>query len=165
MDYSAINPDPAGDSPWGSPRVDQSTFPTFNNNDVPEQSPLGGESDDHHDTYKYPENAGGDGSPNTEEVSEGLHNASLGEAEYPTEQESQQPYATEQTQDAQNQRTQLPARYHPGARQYVKQPPAPVHRIQAKITGLERVGKKDPILRFDIHVSIIFLNLPLLVIE
>lgn len=28
----------------------------------------------------------------------------------------------------------------------------PLFRLQAKITGLERTGKKDPILRFDVHV-------------
>ena len=28
----------------------------------------------------------------------------------------------------------------------------PQPRLQAKITGLERTGKKDPILRFDVHV-------------
>lgn len=34
-----------------------------------------------------------------------------------------------------------------------KQPTKPQLRLQAKITGLERTGKKDPILRFDVHVS------------
>lgn len=28
----------------------------------------------------------------------------------------------------------------------------PQHKLQAKITGLERTGRKDPILRFDVHV-------------
>lgn len=30
----------------------------------------------------------------------------------------------------------------------------PQYRLQAKITGLERTGKKDPILRFDVHVCL-----------
>lgn len=34
-------------------------------------------------------------------------------------------------------------------------PAAPQPRLQAKVTGLERTGKKDPILRFDIHVCLI----------
>ena len=34
------------------------------------------------------------------------------------------------------------------------QPAAPQPRLQAKITGLERTGKKDPILRFDVHVGL-----------
>lgn len=33
--------------------------------------------------------------------------------------------------------------------------PGPQYKLQAKITGLERTGRKDPILRFDVHVSII----------
>ena len=43
------------------------------------------------------------------------------------------------------------ARYHnvpPQQRQHM-----PQYRLQAKITGLERTAKKDPILRFDVHVS------------
>ena len=29
----------------------------------------------------------------------------------------------------------------------------PQYRLHAKITGLERTGRKDPVLRFDVHVS------------
>ena len=29
---------------------------------------------------------------------------------------------------------------------------SPQYKLQAKITGLERTGRKDPILRFDVHV-------------
>ena len=43
-----------------------------------------------------------------------------------------------------------PGRYHQGAR--VGQRP-PQYKLQAKITGLERTGKKDPAIRFDVHVS------------
>lgn len=46
-----------------------------------------------------------------------------------------------------------PQRYHPAARQpQHAQPQGPQYKLQAKITGLERTGRKDPILRFDIHV-------------
>lgn len=46
-----------------------------------------------------------------------------------------------------------PARYHHTARQ--PQPPqGPQYKLQAKITGLERAGRKDPIMRFDVHVCI-----------
>ena len=31
---------------------------------------------------------------------------------------------------------------------------APQYRLQAKITGLERTGRKDPILRFDVYVRV-----------
>ncbi len=46
-----------------------------------------------------------------------------------------------------------PARYHHTARQ--PQPTqGPQYKLQAKITGLERTGRKDPIMRFDVHVCI-----------
>jgi len=45
-----------------------------------------------------------------------------------------------------------PQRYHPATRQ-PQQPQGPQYKLQAKITGLERTGRKDPILRFDVHVS------------
>ena len=41
--------------------------------------------------------------------------------------------------------------------QQQQQPPqqqrAPQYKLQAKVTGLERTGRKDPILRFDVYVS------------
>ncbi|KAI1430641.1 hypothetical protein GGR50DRAFT_181345 [Xylaria sp. CBS 124048] len=39
-------------------------------------------------------------------------------------------------------------------RQQPVRPPGPQYKLQAKITGLERTGKKDPILRFDVHTNI-----------
>ena len=45
-----------------------------------------------------------------------------------------------------------PQRYHPGARAGQRQPPQ--YKLQAKITGLERTGKKDPAITFDVHVSL-----------
>jgi hypothetical protein len=40
------------------------------------------------------------------------------------------------------------------ASQQPRRPQQPQHRLQAKITGLERTGKKDPILRFDVHTNL-----------
>lgn len=34
-----------------------------------------------------------------------------------------------------------------------RKPSKPVEKLQAKITGLERAARKDPILRFDVHVG------------
>ena len=45
-----------------------------------------------------------------------------------------------------------PQRYHPGARAGQRQPPQ--YKLHAKITGLERTGKKDPAITFDVHVSL-----------
>ena len=48
------------------------------------------------------------------------------------------------------QHQRVPGRYH-GTKQGQRQPPA--YRLQAKITSLERTGKKDPAIHFDVHVS------------
>lgn len=59
----------------------------------------------------------------------------------PTPQQQQQ---TGQPEPAQAQRAE--------ERQQPRKPPPPQFKLQAKITGLERTGRKDPILRFDVHV-------------
>ena len=72
---------------------------------------------------------------------------------------SQQQHYLQQQQQQQQQRQQLsqqqqrPSRYQSGNRP-TQRPNVPQHKLQAKITGLERTGRKDPILRFDVHVSI-----------
>ncbi|ROT40617.1 vacuolar protein sorting-associated protein Vps17 [Sodiomyces alkalinus F11] len=38
--------------------------------------------------------------------------------------------------------------------QHPSQPQKPQYRLVAKISGLERTGKKDPVLRFDVHTNI-----------
>ena len=48
------------------------------------------------------------------------------------------------------QHQRLPGRYH-GGKQGQRQPPA--YKLQARITSIERVGKKDPSIHFDVHVS------------
>ena len=61
-------------------------------------------------------------------------------------QQEQQPV---RTPGEENRRPQS-ARYHgvpPQQRQHV-----PQYKLQAKITGMERSGKKDPILKFDVYV-------------
>ena len=45
---------------------------------------------------------------------------------------------------------------HPNARQ---QRPIPQYKLQAKVTALERSGRKDPILRFDVYVSLMLISL------
>lgn len=50
----------------------------------------------------------------------------------------------------QHQRGPGPNRYHQGGQGH-RQPPR--YKLQAKIINLERTGKKDPIITFDVHVS------------
>lgn len=51
----------------------------------------------------------------------------------------------------QQQKGPEPSRNHPQGRQ-AQETQIPQYKLQAKITGLERTGRKDPILRFDVHV-------------
>jgi hypothetical protein len=54
-----------------------------------------------------------------------------------------------------NRRPQSAARYHaapPQQQQQQQRHPAPQYKLQAKITALERSGKKDAIVRFDVYV-------------
>ncbi len=74
-----------------------------------------------------------------------------------TEEELRQQQLHQQRQQHQYQQAlhaqqhqRVPGRYHQGAR--AGQRP-PQYKLQAKVTGLERTGKKDPAIRFDIHVS------------
>ncbi|KAJ5626807.1 hypothetical protein N7528_004234 [Penicillium herquei] len=144
MDYSAIPHDPEHPveaSPWGSPRADRTTF-SATNSDIP-SSPLPG-----HDRAAEEEGRG-EVAPQSPDLSAQLQSAQLGDPDYT---EGQQPFAA-QSPSADHQRSQLPARYQTSMRQ-PSRPAAPAYKIQAKITGLERTGKKDPILRFDVHTNI-----------
>lgn len=73
--------------------------------------------------------------------------------QYPQQGQQQQQY---QGNGEENRRPHSAARYH-GAPPHHQPPqqqrqPAPQYKLQAKITGLERTGKKDAILRFDVYV-------------
>ncbi|KAE8149986.1 hypothetical protein BDV25DRAFT_155246 [Aspergillus avenaceus] len=149
MDYSAISQDPdhpTGTSPWASPRPTQTTFHPSITSDIP-PSPLAPDTD----RASQPESFRGtvEERSDSPDLSERLQTSQLGDHDHPSEQSS---YAAQQHY-AQQPRSQLPARYQTGARQHAK-PPAPLYRIQAKITSLERTGKKDPVLRFDVHTNI-----------
>lgn len=147
MDYSAISSDPdhpADASPWGSPRPDRTTFPTSGTSDIP-SSPLPGQAQSAEGLE-----GGHDGEPQSPDLSAQLQSAQLGDPDYP---EEQPPFATQQSPNADQHQSQSAARYQTGLRQQNARPSAPVYKIQGKITGLERTGKKDPILRFDVHVG------------
>ncbi|PWY85823.1 vacuolar protein sorting-associated protein Vps17 [Aspergillus sclerotioniger CBS 115572] len=157
MDYSALSHDPdhpAGTSPWASPRPTQTTFPASVTGDIP-PAPLPPQDHSPYNSAAESQPTEGPESQENEndsrDLSERLQSAQLGEAGYAGEQP---PYTTQQQpQYGQQPRSQLPARYQTGPRQNARQP-APVYKIQAKVTGLERTGKKDPILRFDVHTNI-----------
>ena len=70
-------------------------------------------------------------------------------------QQQQQQQAAQRGSSAEENRRPGNGRYH--GQQQQQQPPQPrqQYKLQAKITGLERTGKKDPILRFDVYVCVL----------
>ena len=89
---------------------------------------------------------GGDqSSPTVEQGSQGRQH------QQPPSQQNHQPQQQQYPQQ-QQQRAVGPNRYHSGARPTARQA-LPQYRLQAKVTGLERTGRKDPAVRFDVYVS------------
>ncbi|MCJ1466383.1 Vacuolar protein sorting-associated protein 17 [Pseudocyphellaria aurata] len=72
------------------------------------------------------------------------------------QQQFQRPHPAQQSQQPQHQRGTGPNRYHGNNRPAQRQN-LPQYQLHAKIAGLERTGRKDPVLRFDVHVKT---NLP-----
>lgn len=188
MDYSSSIHDadnPAGASPWGSSPVASpqhartSSFPTPSEvppSPMPYSSSNSGQIGFSQDdtmsggSYQRPESNAG-----TESVTESdgrRPDTADSVRSQPEQQQSflgQQQQAPLQQQYQQQPHRTEPARYHPAARQShhpQQYPQAPQYKLQAKITGLERTGRKDPILRFDVHVCIgVSLILPVLLMQ
>lgn len=150
MDYSAADAD---SSPWASsPQAHRTTF--GENVDVPSeplppQSPyadpaavateqpfadepsLGHPSTQHHEGFQAPE---GQEHPQS-----------------PQPQQHPDQYAQSPAQQSHQQQRQEPQRYHGSQRQRQN---VPHYKLHAKVTALERTGRKDPILRFDVYVRL-----------
>jgi hypothetical protein len=148
MDYSAHDPDhPAGGDPWASsPQHNRSSFGQPPTSDIPSSplpphaSPYGQDSEN----YGYMGDQSAHNRPHT--ASEN------GDSARPQSQ------APRQDGQAAQQQHQAPAQGQPGHSQPQRyhgnrpQKPQTQYKLQAKVTGLERTGKKDPILRFDVYV-------------
>jgi hypothetical protein len=173
MDYSTLpnDPDhPAGTSPWSSSPQPNNNIPSFQSRtstDAP-PSPLathspyrpepGSESAQEYPSddngrrrqYSRPETPGEGSAPeengSSPDLSARLQSPQPGEPGF-----IDQPEYHQQHQYAPQQRSDGPQRYHTGARGGQRQN-IPQYKLQAKITSLERTGRKDPILRFDVHV-------------
>jgi hypothetical protein len=48
----------------------------------------------------------------------------------------------------------IPQQRQVAARYQRQQRPVPAYKLQAKVTALERTGRKDPVIRFDVYVSL-----------
>ena len=168
MDYSQISNDPdhpAGESPWNtSPRPTRTSFTASQPSDSEPPTPF---PEARHAGQGLP-SAGPEG-----EDAPAQQEARLSQA--PTENGESAPqgpslqsprpsdasnvydrYKQPPPQDAGQARQAASARQPSNARQATAQPPTPRtpghYKLQAKITGLERTGRKDPILRFDVYV-------------
>jgi hypothetical protein len=155
MDYSAV----AGEehpeaSPWASsPQHNKPAFEVPHASDIP-PSPYAG--------LASPQQPEHDGPPfQSEPPSAASAPSENGESRHQQEQ-NQPPYNPQQQQQQQQQQSQSPPlqqhprgqRYHGQAARRVR----PQYKLQAKITGLERSGKKDIIVRFDVYVRPFYTN-------
>ncbi|KAL9576411.1 MAG: hypothetical protein Q9212_007119 [Teloschistes hypoglaucus] len=175
MDYSSLpnDPDhPVGSSPWNSSPQTTSHFGTPEPGSAP-SSPLAKHSvssTDHSPPYSE-DGDQQDGLDRRQQTAEDTTSAGEGSTQTTLDrpqgpplngQYQQQPQHTQQGrqqpgypnhQPQQQQRSNIPSRYHTGARQNQRQN-LPQYKLQAKITSLERTGRKDPVLRFDVHTNL-----------
>ena len=178
MDYSSLpnDPDhPAGPDPWqSSPRTTRTSLPQAESAREPD-SPTRNNTPSTPEPQQQEEQDGSDSeSPNASNYEEppqqpngagrirsDIANDIRFQGPPLTEEELRQQQLYQQRQQEwyqqaihkqQHARGPGPQRYHPGARAGQRQPPQ--YKLQAKIVGLERTGKRDPAITFDVHVSL-----------
>lgn len=183
MDYSTSIHDsdhPAGDSPWGnspavSPQPSQTAFGTLGGEQTPASPSAFGSHIAGNGFGSEPDNEGF-GSPdhgfgrrpdtastaagsetNTQTSDAANRDTSTGEEQHGSPQDSQGPSSLPNNPDRFSGDTARASQEQAQA----SKPAGPQYKLQAKITGLERAARKDPILRFDVHVSIGEHNVPL----
>lgn len=178
MDYSSLpnDPDhPIGSSPWqSSPQPNSRTFMASEASSAP-SSPLGKHSSSRPHSPQAAEQDGG-GEDHGTGISAGEESRSYGadrvaeqrlngtartvtnnaqpppRMQQPSQSQEQQSQQPRQPQ-SEHQRT-VPNRYHGGAARQPQRQNLPQYKLQAKITSLERTGRKDPVLKFDVHVCV-----------
>ncbi|KAL8707420.1 MAG: hypothetical protein Q9225_007759, partial [Loekoesia sp. 1 TL-2023] len=184
MDYSSLpnDPDhPVGTSPWqSSPQPNHQDFGPSEPGGAP-SSPLAKHSASHTDSspQQSEDGSGHDGldirQGRTQDISTPAEESGpqvapdrargppANGAGVQEQQRYQHPHYPQQNryqsgtpyqqQNQQQSRSTIPSRYHTGARTNQRQN-LPQYKLQAKITGLERTGRKDPVLRFDVHTNL-----------
>ena len=170
MDYSSLpnDPDhPIGSSPWqSSPQPTSKAFPASEASSAlssplakrslqTTDSPPAGDQEHGDENNRVSRSADEEDQISGEEftaqpTTNGSAKAISENAEQPPQ--SQQQQGPQSRQPQQQQRT-TPNRYHGGAARQPQRQNLPQYRLQAKITSLERTGRKDPVLKFDVHVS------------
>lgn len=161
MDYSQISEHPEGSSPWNtSPQASHNT--SFTGPSDHSASPIPSSQGYTSGTSEEGVQQRGFESPTiTQRSSDTIHSrlpepvlASNGSPAQDVAQGSQAIHAQQQPEHStltQGSEQYRAPRYQGGSRQ---SRPAPRYKLQAKITALERNGKKDPILRFDVHTNL-----------
>ncbi len=130
MDYSSAAG--SGQSPWASsPDASRTSFQGHDGVNVPRVDMPGPAVQDGQEGYGHGQQYAQQGSPE--------------------QQKHQQQWNEQGRVSVEEGRRPQSARYH-GVPPQHQQRHMPQYKLQAKITGLERVGKKDPILRFDVYV-------------
>jgi hypothetical protein len=151
MDYSQVAAEEhSGASPWASsPQHNRTTFGQSSESDVP-SSPLPASSqyDNTAQTHQY---KGDDDGPF--DSHQEAQNAQGSNAQQAHEQPPKQQQAPPQAQQPQQPASQ--------SRYKGRNPKIPQFKLSAKVTGLERTGRKDPIIRFDVAVRQINAIFPL----
>ncbi|KAI9832772.1 MAG: hypothetical protein M1819_003992 [Sarea resinae] len=177
MDYSSLSNDlehAAGASPWSSSPQPNTPQPT--GSDSPSASPLASATQSAYASEPETANlqgvSGGQGSlvssehirPQSSDTATGDEDAEQGKPDlaerlqYPQPGEHgyspHTPYQQQPQYRYQENVRPEPQRYHHSARPAGQRQHVPQYKLQAKITGLERTGRKDPILRFDVHTNL-----------
>lgn len=168
MDYSSTIhdvEDPAGDSPWGNSPVSSPSRnniaafnpaspdapPPFRYNNQPSNGLPQDQSTPQPEEFQRPDTATTTSGTEDDTEASGTLNPSEAQSQSTVVEPSAGEDGRAPAQSHQHGQTGAPAS-QPGYEQPPQKPAGPQYRLQAKITGLERTGKKDPILRFDVHV-------------
>jgi hypothetical protein len=148
MDYSQAAADPAltGSSPWGSssPRADRN-FPGANDSGPDSPARPQHAHTNSQDSISANPFASEPGTPAV------TQHQQLPSPEIPVQQQPhEQPQKPELPPPEEQRQQRQAARYH---NQRPQRPP-PAYKLQAKVTALERPGRKDPVIRFDVYVCL-----------
>ncbi|KAL6243222.1 Vacuolar protein sorting-associated protein 17 [Rhinocladiella similis] len=154
MDYSAVSSEADalhGASPWGSssPRADRG-FPNVASSPespAPIRGHSYGQSQESIPDSPYLSQPATSTSPDAADSTEGHHPSDSPSQKLASSQDPQAPARKQQS--PQGQPRQQAARYHG-----MPQKPVPQYRLQAKVTALERTGRKDPVIRFDVYTNL-----------
>jgi hypothetical protein len=162
MNYTADANDAehlAGPSPWGSssPKADRTSFPTSSNDvphspvQAPRQSLYPGEQDSPN-ASRYQDASDRAYQQAATAVPAGEDAGLLNSSQQPQSMSEGSTEDSEQPQYGTQQQRQGAARYQTARQQRT----VPQYKLQAKITALERSGRKDPVLRFDVYVRLLY---------